>query len=68
MSRILVVAIVGATIGTAVAGPILVAGGPAMLAWSCLAPLALAAILGALVFGHLHRALPAPTGGMGARQ
>lgn len=63
MSRILVVAIVGATIGTAVAGPILVAGGPAMLAWSCLAPLVLAAILGAIVFGHLHRALPALAGG-----
>jgi DHA1 family inner membrane transport protein len=57
MSRILVVAIVGATIGTAVAGPILVAAGPAALAWACIAPLALAALLGAAVFGHLHRVL-----------
>jgi predicted MFS family arabinose efflux permease len=58
MSRILVVALVGATIGTAVAGPILVAAGPLALAWACLAPLVLAALLGAAVFGHLHKALP----------
>ncbi|MGV3551661.1 MFS transporter [Rhizobium sp.] len=55
MSRTLVVAIVGATVGTGVAGPILVATSPAVFAWSCLLPLALAAALAMIVFGHLHR-------------
>ncbi|WP_246688605.1 MULTISPECIES: MFS transporter [unclassified Mesorhizobium] len=59
MSRILVVAIVGATIGTAVAGPIFAASGVSFFGWSCLAPLALAALAATLVFGHLHRTLPA---------
>ena len=55
MSRTLVVAIVGATVGTGVAGPILVATSPSVFAWSCLLPLVLAAGLGMIVFGHLHR-------------
>ena len=55
MSRTLVVAIVGATVGTGVAGPILVATNASIFAWSCLLPLLLAAVLGTLVFGHLHR-------------
>lgn len=55
MSRTLVVAIVGATVGTGVAGPILVATSPSFFAWSCLLPLAVAAALGMIVFGHLHR-------------
>jgi MFS transporter, DHA1 family, inner membrane transport protein len=59
MSRILVIAIVGTTIGTAVAGPIFSAYGPAAVAWACLVPLALAAFGATLVFGHLHRGLSA---------
>jgi MFS transporter, DHA1 family, inner membrane transport protein len=55
MSRTLVVAIVGATVGTGVAGPILVATNASVFAWSCLLPLLLAAVLGTVVFGHLHR-------------
>lgn len=55
MSRTLVVAIVGATVGTGVAGPILVATDASTFAWSCLLPLLLAAVLGMMVFGHLHR-------------
>lgn len=58
MSRILVIAIVGATIGTAVAGPIFVTAGPSIFAWSFLLPLAIAAVFATLVFGHLHRCLP----------
>lgn len=58
MSRILVIAIVGATLGTAVAGPVFVSAGPAAFAWSCLLPLGLAAICAVMVFGHLHRGLP----------
>lgn len=55
MSRTLVVAIVGATVGTGVAGPILVATSASIFAWSCLLPLVIAAVLGTIVFGHLHR-------------
>jgi DHA1 family inner membrane transport protein len=55
MSRTLVVAIVGATVGTGVAGPILVATSPSVFAWSCLLPLLVAAVLAMIVFGHLHR-------------
>jgi predicted MFS family arabinose efflux permease len=55
MSRTLVVAIVGATVGTGVAGPILVATNASIFAWSCLLPLVVAAVLGTIVFGHLHR-------------
>ncbi len=61
MSRILVIAIIGATIGTAVAGPVFASAGAAAFAWSCLLPLALAALGATMVFGHLHRALPAMT-------
>jgi MFS transporter, DHA1 family, inner membrane transport protein len=59
MSRILVIAIVGATLGTAVAGPVFASAGPTAFAWSCLLPLGLAAVCAVLVFGHLHRGLPA---------
>lgn len=59
MSRILVIAIIGATIGTGVAGPIFASAGPAIFAWSCLAPLLLASICAMVVFSHLHRVLPA---------
>lgn len=55
MSRTLVVAIVGATVGTGVAGPILLATDASTFAWSCLLPLLLAATLAMVVFGHLHR-------------
>lgn len=55
MSRTLVVAIVGATVGTGIAGPILVATNASVFAWSCLLPLLAAAVLGTFVFGHLHR-------------
>jgi len=55
MSRTLVVAIVGATVGTGAAGPILVATNASIFAWSCLLPLVVAAGLGTIVFGHLHR-------------
>ena len=67
MSRVLVVAIVGATVGTAVAGPILVAAGPSAVAWSCLVPLVVAAVLAMLVFGHLHKVRPAETGATAVR-
>lgn len=63
MSRTLVVAIVGATVGTGVAGPILVATSPSAFAWSCLLPLVLAAVLGIIVFGHLHRKSSTALGG-----
>jgi hypothetical protein len=56
MSRTLVVAIVGATVGTGVAGPVLVATSASFFAWACLLPLVLAAVLGMIVFGQLHRA------------
>lgn len=59
MSRILVIAIVGATLGTAVAGPVFASAGPAAFAWACLMPLVVAATCAVLVFGHLHRGLPA---------
>ncbi|HBF31066.1 MAG TPA: MFS transporter [Rhizobium sp.] len=59
MSRSLVIAIVGATMGTAIAGPVFSADGPAAIAWACLLPLAAAAFCGTLVFGHLHRGLTA---------
>ncbi len=63
MSRILVVALVGATIGTALAGPVLSAYGPAEFSWIFMVPLAAAALCGTLVFGRLHldfsRAMPA---------
>jgi len=59
MSRTLVVALVGAAIGTAAAGPVFSASGPSAVAWGCLLALALAALCGTLVFGHLHRGLPA---------
>lgn len=62
MSRTLVVAIVGATVGTGAAGPILVATNPSVFAWSCLVPLVLAAVLGTMVFGHLHRSPAAAAG------
>ncbi|MBR0834260.1 MFS transporter [Bradyrhizobium manausense] len=55
MSRTLVIAIVGAASGTAVAGPIFESAGAAAFGWSCLLPLALAAVFGSVVFGHLHR-------------
>ena len=55
MSRTLVVAIVGATVGTGAAGPILVATSASIFAWTCLLPLVLAAVLATVVFGHLHR-------------
>ncbi|WP_107676621.1 MFS transporter [Agrobacterium sp. LAD9] len=58
MSRSLVIAVVGATVGTAFAGPVFAAGA-SIFAWSCLFPLALAALGASFVFGHLHRALPA---------
>jgi predicted MFS family arabinose efflux permease len=58
MSRILVIAIVGATIGTAVAGPIFATAGSVQVAWFFILPLVAAAICGTLVFGHLHRILP----------
>lgn len=67
MSRVLVVAIVGATVGTAVAGPILVAAGPGAVAWSCLVPLVLAAVLGTMVFGHLHKLRPTGTNATAGR-
>jgi DHA1 family inner membrane transport protein len=60
MSRTLVIAIVGATIGTAVAGPVFATAGAVAFAWFCLLPLALAALGATMVFGHLHRTLPAP--------
>ncbi|PYE86578.1 MFS transporter [Phyllobacterium leguminum] len=59
MSRTLVVAIVGATVGTALAGPVFAAAGASAFAWGCLLPLAIAAICGVMIFGHLHRILPA---------
>lgn len=58
MSRTLVVAIVGATVGTAAAGPIFQAAGASAFALVCLLPLAIAAIFGTMIFGHLHRILP----------
>jgi len=58
MSRILVIAIVGATIGTAVAGPIYTAAGPSIFAWSCLFPLAVAAVFASSIFGHLNKSSP----------
>jgi DHA1 family inner membrane transport protein len=62
MSRTLVVAIVGATVGTGVAGPVLVATSASVFAWTCLLPLLLAAVLGTVVFGHLHRSGSAARG------
>lgn len=62
MSRTLVVAIVGATMGTGIAGPILVATDASVFAWSCLLPLLLAAVLGTVVFGHLRRGASAASG------
>ncbi|THF49352.1 MFS transporter [Allorhizobium terrae] len=59
MSRILVIAIIGATIGTAIAGPIFSMAGASVFAWSCILPLVLAVVCAILVFGHLHRSLPA---------
>jgi hypothetical protein len=59
MSRTLVVAIGGATVGTAVAGPVFAEAGAIIFAWSCLLPLAIAVICAMVVFGHLHRILPA---------
>ncbi|EHH03593.1 MFS permease [Agrobacterium tumefaciens CCNWGS0286] len=58
MSRILVIAIIGATIGTALAGPVFSAAGASVVAWACLLPLALAVLCAMLVFGHLHRGVP----------
>jgi MFS transporter, DHA1 family, inner membrane transport protein len=58
MSRTLVIAIVGATVGTAAAGPVFAAAGASSFAWVCLSPLAIAAICGTVIFGHLHRILP----------
>lgn len=55
MSRTLIVAIVGAAVGTAVAGPIFADAGPAIFAWSFLLPLAIAAVCATVVFGRLHR-------------
>ncbi|GAK68596.1 putative major facilitator superfamily transporter [Agrobacterium rubi TR3 = NBRC 13261] len=57
MSRILVIAIVGATVGTAIAGPVFETAGPSAVAWACLLPLAVAAMCAIVVFGHLHRGL-----------
>lgn len=62
MSRTLVVAIVGATVGTGVAGPILVSTNASVFAWFCLLPLLLAVVLGTIVFGHLHRGASAVRG------
>lgn len=59
MSRTLVVAVMGATVGTAIAGPVFAEAGASVFAWSCLLPLTVAAICGTMVFGHLHRSLPA---------
>jgi len=58
MSRTLVVAIVGATVGTALAGPVFSAYEASVFAWSCLVPLAVAALCGSAVFGHLHKSRP----------
>lgn len=58
MSRILVIAIIGATIGTALAGPVFSTAGAAAFSWYCLLPLALAVVCAVTVFGHLHRNLP----------
>jgi predicted MFS family arabinose efflux permease len=58
MSRILVIAIIGATIGTALVGPVFSAAGASVVAWACLLPLALAVLCATLVFGHLHRGVP----------
>ncbi|HWU65352.1 MAG TPA: MFS transporter [Ensifer sp.] len=55
MSRVLVVAVLGAAVGTGAAGPIFANAGSSDFAWYCLAPLALAALCASLVFGHLHR-------------
>jgi hypothetical protein len=55
MARTLIVAIVGAAVGTAVAGPIFAGSGPSAVALACLLPLAAAAACATIVFGHLHR-------------
>ncbi|WP_420962971.1 MFS transporter [Brucella sp. IR073] len=57
MSRTLVIAIIGATVGTAIAGPVFAAEGGGIFAWVCLLPLGIAAICGMMIFGHLHRSL-----------
>ncbi|MCF3641277.1 MFS transporter [Rhizobium sp. TRM95111] len=54
LSRILVVALFGAAVGTAAAGPILTAVGPSGFGWIYMLPLGLSALLAALVFGRLH--------------
>ncbi len=59
LSRILVIALVGAATGTAVAGPILTSFGPAAFGWAFMLPLAIAVICGIIVFGHLHLRLSA---------
>ncbi|WP_235678604.1 MFS transporter [Agrobacterium vitis] len=59
MSRTLVVAVVGGTVGTAIAGPIFEGYDSSLFAWSCLLPLAIAAVCAAIIFGHLHRSFPA---------
>ena len=55
MARTLIVAIVGAAVGTAIAGPIFAGSGPGAVALACLLPLAAAAACATIVFGHLHR-------------
>ncbi len=55
VSRTLVIAIIGATLGTAAAGPAFAAWGGSEFAWLCLIPLALGAGGAMVVFGHLHR-------------
>ncbi|WP_288427472.1 MFS transporter [uncultured Agrobacterium sp.] len=60
MSRILVIAIIGATVGTAIAGPVFSTAGASVFSWSCLLPLSVAVACALMVFGHLHRSLPAP--------
>lgn len=58
MSRTLVIAIVGAAVGTAAAGPVFAIWGAHVFAWACLLPLAATALCGMVVFGHLHKTLP----------
>lgn len=61
LSRVLIIALIGASIGTAVAGPILDLYGAKALCWIYMVPLALSAAGSVFVFGRIPRADTAMT-------
>ncbi|WP_316189894.1 MFS transporter [Bradyrhizobium sp. SZCCHNS1054] len=54
LSRVLIVALIGASVGTAVAGPILQTWGSVAFGWAYITPLGLAMIAAVVVFGKSH--------------